>query len=73
MLQIENGIPLKVDGQSYMLTVQDFGSHWKVRVYQNGRVLGFHDFPFRVSIDQRVMTYTVRSVLREQNEKDSIR
>lgn len=59
------GVPLTVDGEQYKVTVQDFGSHWKLRVYHNGRVLGFRDHPHRVTPDVGVLTFTVRSIVRE--------
>lgn len=62
---------LKVDGTLFELTVQDYGSHWKVRVYQNDKVIGFKDFPIRTDLNNGVLTYAVRSMLRGQNEKSA--
>lgn len=62
-------IPLKVDGTSYQLTVQDFGTHWKLRVYRNDRMIGFKDHPIRVSINEAVMSYTVRQIVKGQDGK----
>lgn len=64
-----NLIPLVVDKVQYTLTVHDYGTHWKVRVYQDEKLLGFQDHPFRVEITKGVMTYTVRSIVR-QNAKE---
>lgn len=64
-------IQLKVDGIDFELTVQDYGTHWKVRVYQNGKVIGVTDKPIRVGIDSAMQTYIVRSILRGHNEQDA--
>lgn len=62
-------IQLKVDGTNFELTVQDYSTHWKVRVYQDGKVIGFKDYPIAVQIDSGVMTYVVRSILRGSHAK----
>jgi hypothetical protein len=62
---------LKVDGTNFELTVQDYGGHWKVRVYQNNRVIGVKDFPIKTDLGNGVLTYTVRSMLKGQNEKSA--
>lgn len=65
-------IQLEVDGTDFELTVQDYQTHWKVRVYLNGRVVGTKDLPFRVYPDNGVLTYTVRAIMRGQNEQASV-
>jgi len=62
-----NMIGMKVDGTLYALTVQDFGTHWKIRVYQDDRVIGFRDYPFATEITNGVMKFAIRSVVREKH------
>ncbi|NJO48171.1 MAG: hypothetical protein HC840_00485 [Leptolyngbyaceae cyanobacterium RM2_2_4] len=64
-------IPLTVDGTLFELTVQDYGTHWKVRVYQNGKVIGVSDQPIRVGIDTRMQAYIVKRILRGQHDKEA--
>ena len=59
---------LKVDGTNFELTIQDYMSHWKIRVYQNNKVIGFRDLPIKTDLGKGVLTYTVRSLLRSKNE-----
>ena len=64
-------MPLFVDGTQFELTVQDYSTHWKVRVYRDGKVLGYKDLPIATSLDNSVLIYTIRTMIRGQNASAS--
>lgn len=64
-------MPLFVDGTQFELTVQDYSTHWKIRVYKNNKVIGTKDFPIVVYPDNGVLIYTVRVLVRGQNASAS--
>lgn len=64
---ISNSIPLEVDGVDYEVTIQDYGTHWKVRVYRNEKVIGVKDYPFRIHLGMGVYTHLIRSIEKGQN------
>jgi hypothetical protein len=65
MILYDNGrMQLKVYGAVFGLTTQDYGTYWKVRVYQDGKVIGFKDYPIRVELTQVTFEWIVRSILK---------
>ena len=57
-------IPVRVDGTEFEVTWHDYGSFTKLRVYQNGKALGFKDFPLTTDQGQGIIEYSVRSLLK---------
>lgn len=61
-----------MNGMKFELTVQDFGTHNKVRVYQDKKVIGFKDFPIRVELSNGVIEWTVKSLLRGNDGQNQV-
>lgn len=57
----------KVDGQMFGYTWHDYGTHMKLRIYRNDRLLGHKDFPVSTDTGNGVIEYSVRSLLKGAN------
>lgn len=55
--------PVIVNGKEYGFQWQDFGSFSRINVYQNGKRIGFKDYPIRVDTGMGTIKYSVKSIL----------
>ena len=52
-----------VDKQVYGLTWQDRGDHKHLKIFKDGKLLGFKNFALRTDTDLGVITWTIRAIL----------
>lgn len=66
MMNLSNAtpLPIKVEGVEFTVTWQDFGSYIRLNAFQNGKVFGSKNFPLTVEIDQRIISYAIKSIMR---------
>lgn len=61
-------IPMTVDGKKFAVTWQDFGSYFKMNVFQNGKQFGSKKFPILVDTGDGVMAYAIKSMMRAKQD-----
>lgn len=57
-------IPIRVDGEEYIIVWQDRHNIQRLIVYQYGAILGRKDFQFDVDQGRGVVEYAVRAIIR---------
>lgn len=61
-----------VDGMDFEVKWHDFGSYFKMDVFQNKKRLGSKKFPVTTDRGEGVVKHTIKSLLKEHNEQNTI-